>query len=160
MPVDVAQKKDDEIQLIGSWDLGVLFQKVLPAGHNAGQVIIKYFFKLLKKSLWISSGISQNFFRFFPKFRLDFSKILSIFFYFFKISMLSRHLLKILKTFLIFLQTITKIFSHLLNFCEISFKIFKFLKRLNINPLCRSTELQSVTHNFFWGALSISHSKF
>ncbi len=34
MPVDAAQKKDDEI-------LGLLFQKVLPAGHNAGQVIIK-----------------------------------------------------------------------------------------------------------------------
>ncbi len=40
MPVDVAQKKDDEIRLIGSRDLGVLFQKVLPAGHNTGQVII------------------------------------------------------------------------------------------------------------------------
>ncbi len=36
-----AKKKDDEIRLIGSWDLGVLFWKVLPAGHSAGQVIIK-----------------------------------------------------------------------------------------------------------------------
>ncbi len=34
-------KKDDEIRLIGSWDLGVLFPQVLPAVHNAGQVIIK-----------------------------------------------------------------------------------------------------------------------
>ncbi len=41
MSVDVAQKKDDEIRLIGSWNLGVLFQKVLPARHNTGQVIIK-----------------------------------------------------------------------------------------------------------------------
>ncbi len=41
MPIDAAQKKkDDEIRLIGSSDLGVLFQKVLPTGHNAGQVII------------------------------------------------------------------------------------------------------------------------
>ncbi len=39
------KKKDDEIWLIGSWDLGVLFQKVLPAGHNAGQVIIKGSYK-------------------------------------------------------------------------------------------------------------------
>ncbi len=38
MPIDAAQKKDDEIRLIGSWDLGV---KVLPTGHNTGQVIIK-----------------------------------------------------------------------------------------------------------------------
>ncbi len=36
-----AKKKDDEIRLIGSWDVEVLFQKVLPAGHNAGQVIIE-----------------------------------------------------------------------------------------------------------------------
>ncbi len=39
MPVDAAQKEKDEIRLIGSWDLGVLFQKILPAGHNAGRVI-------------------------------------------------------------------------------------------------------------------------
>ncbi len=37
-----AKKNDDEIRLIGSWDLGVLFQKVLPAGHNTGRVIIKF----------------------------------------------------------------------------------------------------------------------
>ncbi len=47
MPVDTAQKKKkDEIRLIGSWDLGVLFQKVLPAEHNAGRVIIKNFTEL------------------------------------------------------------------------------------------------------------------
>ncbi len=40
MSVDEAQKKDDEIWLYGSWDLGILFQKVLPAGHSTGQVII------------------------------------------------------------------------------------------------------------------------
>ncbi len=34
-------KKYDEIRLIGSCDLAVLSQEVLPAGHNAGQVIIK-----------------------------------------------------------------------------------------------------------------------
>ncbi len=34
------QKKDDEIQLTGSW-VGVLFQKILATGHNTGQVIIK-----------------------------------------------------------------------------------------------------------------------
>ncbi len=34
-----AKKKNDEIRLIGSWDLGVLFLKVLPTGHNAGWVI-------------------------------------------------------------------------------------------------------------------------
>ncbi len=40
MPVDATQKKDNVIRLIESWDLKVLFQKVLPAGHNASQVII------------------------------------------------------------------------------------------------------------------------
>ncbi len=42
MPVDAVQKKEDEIRLIGSWDLEVLFQKVLPTGHNADRVIINY----------------------------------------------------------------------------------------------------------------------
>ncbi len=41
MPVDATQKKYDEIRLIGGLGMGVLFQKVLPAGYNAGQVIIK-----------------------------------------------------------------------------------------------------------------------
>ncbi len=37
MRVDASQKKkDDEIWLIGSRDLGILFQKVLPAGHKLG----------------------------------------------------------------------------------------------------------------------------
>ncbi len=35
------EKKDDEIWLTGSWDLEVLFKKVLLIGHNAGRVIIK-----------------------------------------------------------------------------------------------------------------------
>ncbi len=49
IPVDATQKKDDEIWLIGSWDLGVLFQKVLSAGHNAGQGIIKIYRESFKK---------------------------------------------------------------------------------------------------------------
>ncbi len=48
MPVDVGQKKDNAIRLIGSWDLGVLFQKVLPAGHNSGRVIIKEKIKITR----------------------------------------------------------------------------------------------------------------
>ncbi len=41
MPVDVAQKKDDEIWMIESRDLGLLLQKVLPTEHNTSQVVIK-----------------------------------------------------------------------------------------------------------------------
>ncbi len=48
MPVDAAQKKYEN-RLIESWILGVLFQKVLPAGHNAGPVIIKGVFCNFRK---------------------------------------------------------------------------------------------------------------
>ncbi len=55
MPVvDAAQKKDDEIQLMGSWDLGVLFQKVIPSRHNAGRVL-----RLFPK-YWIGEQIMHN----------------------------------------------------------------------------------------------------
>ncbi len=60
MPLDAAQKRDYEIRLIGSWDLGFLFQKVLPAGHNAGRVIIM----VPKKSCRIFTGGSLIIFSF------------------------------------------------------------------------------------------------
>ncbi len=56
MPVDAPQKKDYEIQLIGSWNLGILFLKVLLAGHNAGLVIINH-------SILFSSIFSLHVFR-------------------------------------------------------------------------------------------------
>ncbi len=56
------QKKDDEIRLIGSWDLGVLFQKVLQAGHMSGGVINKYIFKW--KIIRVILKLGQDWIRF------------------------------------------------------------------------------------------------